>query len=150
MRDGTANSTTLTPAGPERNRLLAWLASDEYARLVPELEPVRLEAGHVLSAPGDQLVYLYFPRTAVVSLQVALQDDSTVEGTSIGNEGLIGLALFLGAQAQVLVERMREVGGEPGVDERARAGEDERHRDREGRRHPQPDRDALHRSSRSR
>ena len=80
----------------EQNRLLASLPRCEYARLMCDLEPVRLEANRVLVVPGVPIGHVYFLRKAVVSLLVAMQDGSTIEGATVGNEGLVGLALFLG------------------------------------------------------
>jgi CRP-like cAMP-binding protein len=57
---------------------------------------VSLQARQVLALPGEPIWHLYFPRTAVVSLTVPMDDGSIIEGACIGNEGLIGLGAFLG------------------------------------------------------
>jgi CRP-like cAMP-binding protein len=80
----------------ERNRLLAALPSDERAQMAPHLEAVYLQAHQVLGFPGEDIPFVYFPRDAVVTLLVQMEDGAAVEGATIGNEGLIGLAVFLG------------------------------------------------------
>jgi CRP-like cAMP-binding protein len=91
MRGPMASSANLM-----RNRLLAALPQDEYARLRPELEVVCLQPKHVLAVPGEPIWHLYFPQAAVVSLMVPMEDGSVIESASIGNEGVVGLAVFLG------------------------------------------------------
>ncbi len=60
------------------------------------MRDVLLRARHLLAAPGEPIEYVYFPRDSVISLLVPMQDGTTVEGATIGNEGLIGLQVFLG------------------------------------------------------
>jgi CRP-like cAMP-binding protein len=79
-------------ARPERNRLLAALPSTDYERLARRLEVVRLEPGQVLLARGGPIEYVYFPRGAVVSVLVDLDDSQAIEGGSVGHEGMVGLA----------------------------------------------------------
>jgi CRP-like cAMP-binding protein len=80
----------------EKNSLLGALASDELAHIVPLLEPVYLRAHQGLTFPDQPLAHVYFPLDAVVTLLVSMQDGTSVEGATIGNEGLVGLAAFLG------------------------------------------------------
>ncbi|MGH8252689.1 MAG: Crp/Fnr family transcriptional regulator [Steroidobacteraceae bacterium] len=77
------------------NRLLQALPADDYARLVSMLQRVRIERGQVVCEQDSELQYVYFPITAVMSLQCALADGSTCEVTGIGAEGLIGASLFM-------------------------------------------------------
>jgi hypothetical protein len=63
---------------------------------VPALEAVSLKSNQVLAVPGEPIRHIYFPRTAVVSLLVPMEDGSAIEGAVVGNEGLIGLDVFLG------------------------------------------------------
>jgi CRP-like cAMP-binding protein len=81
---------------PEQNRLLAALPADEYQRLAPYLEVVHLEAKQVLASPEQSICHVYFPRDAVISLLVPMEDGSAAEGATIGNEGMVGLQVFLG------------------------------------------------------
>ena len=77
------------------NRLLQALPADDYVRLVPMLQRVKIERGQVLCEQASELQYVYFPISAVLSLQCALADGSTCEITGIGSEGLIGASLFM-------------------------------------------------------
>lgn len=79
----------------ERNRLLAALPPDEYTRLMRGVQSVRLHAGQVLAERGGSVPHVYFPRTALLSLQVEADDESVVESACTGNEGMIGVGVFL-------------------------------------------------------
>src|SRR5438105_244913 len=83
-------------AAPERNRLLAALPAADYARLAPELATIHLEAHQQLAVPDEPMQRIYFPRDAVVSMLVLMEDGKAVESAAVGNEGLIGLEVFLG------------------------------------------------------
>ena len=78
------------------NRLLAALPRDEYQRLVPDLQPVTFSLGEVVYESGGHLDYIYFPTTAVVSLLYVMEDGSVAEAGLAGNDGVVGVALFLG------------------------------------------------------
>lgn len=78
------------------NHLLAALPSDEFARLKPDLEPVSLALGQVIYESGEQLDYIYFPTTAIISLLYIMENGSTAEIGMAGNDGLVGIALFMG------------------------------------------------------
>ncbi|MEP7132201.1 MAG: Crp/Fnr family transcriptional regulator [Acidobacteriota bacterium] len=86
------------PAAERGNRLLAALPALEYARLKKSLEIVRLERRKVLHEPGAPMGRVYFPRTAVASMVTTMEDGSTVEVATIGNEGIVGLPVFLGTE----------------------------------------------------
>jgi len=83
---------------PDHNRLLAGLSATERERLLPHLEPVSLTLGEVLYESGGQLRHVYFPTTAIVSLLYVMQDGASAEIAVVGNEGLIGIALFMGGE----------------------------------------------------
>jgi len=80
------------------NRLLAALASDVMSRLEPHLEPVPLALGKVLYESGDTPRHVYFPVEAVVSMLYVMRNGASVEIAKVGNEGLIGLSLFMSGQ----------------------------------------------------
>src|SRR5260370_16942787 len=82
--------------GAEKNRLLGALASAEQAQIGAHLERVCLHAHEVLVYPDQQLAHVYFPCDAVVTLLVPIRDGAAAEGAPIRNEGLVGLAVFLG------------------------------------------------------
>jgi CRP-like cAMP-binding protein len=83
---------------PRQNRLLAALPSADQKRLFPHLELIALPLGKVLYESGDRLLHVYFPTTAIVSLLYVLQDGASAEISVIGNEGIIGIALFMGGE----------------------------------------------------
>jgi CRP-like cAMP-binding protein len=76
--------------------LLAALPPEDYARLRPHLEPVTFALGDLVYDAGGPLDALYFPTTAVVSLLYTMADGSTAEMGLTGNDGVVGIALFLG------------------------------------------------------
>lgn len=78
------------------NHLLAALPADEFARLKPSLEPVSLTLGEVIYESGEQLEYVFFPTTAIISLLYIMENGSTAEIGMAGNDGLVGIALFMG------------------------------------------------------
>ncbi|MBF0255022.1 MAG: Crp/Fnr family transcriptional regulator [Gammaproteobacteria bacterium] len=86
------------PASPRQNYLLAALPEEDYARLVDHLEPVSMPLGKVLYESGNQLQHVYFPTTAIVSLLYVMIDGASAEIAVVGNEGIIGVALFMGGQ----------------------------------------------------
>jgi CRP-like cAMP-binding protein len=80
-------------------RILNALEPEERERLLAATSPVSLEFKRVLLEPGKTIDRVYFPDTAVVSLLTTMDDGSTVEVATIGNEGIVGIPVFLGAQA---------------------------------------------------
>ena len=80
----------------QMNHLLAALPDSEFARLKPDLEPVSLSLGKVIYESGEQLEYIYFPTTAIISLLYIMENGSTAEIGMAGNDGLVGMALFMG------------------------------------------------------
>jgi CRP-like cAMP-binding protein len=85
-----------TPHSPTQNRLLAALPEAEFARLAPHLELVPMLLGDSLYEPGSQLQHVYFPTTAIVSLLYVMESGSSAEIAGAGNEGMLGIALFMG------------------------------------------------------
>ena len=81
---------------PRKNHLLASLADDEWQRWLPLLEHVELPLGHVLHESGKTLSHVYFPTTAIVSLLYVLENGASAEIAVVGNEGLVGVSLFMG------------------------------------------------------
>ena len=78
------------------NRLLAALPVDEYQRLLPNLQPVSFSLGQVVYEFGGRLEYVYFPTTAIVSLLYTMENGSSAEMGLTGNDGVVGIALFMG------------------------------------------------------
>jgi CRP-like cAMP-binding protein len=93
---------------PRRNTLLAALPEDEFARLEPALEPVRLERNAMLERASDEITHVYFPTEGVASILALGSDGESVDTTMIGREGMTGLAVFLGT-GQMPVRTMVQV-----------------------------------------
>jgi CRP-like cAMP-binding protein len=87
-----------TPQGPRQNHLLAALPEADYARILPDLERVSLPLGDVLSEPGIQMRHVYFPTTAIVSLLYVMENGASAEVAVVGNEGVVGVSLFMGGE----------------------------------------------------
>ncbi len=81
---------------PRQNHLLDTLAVQAFERLLPHLELVTLSLGDVLYEPGRELCHAYFLTTAIVSLLYVTEDGSSTEIAVVGNEGVVGIALFMG------------------------------------------------------
>jgi CRP-like cAMP-binding protein len=81
-----------------RNQLLNALTAEGLARLLPNLECIDLPLGTVLHESGDVLSHVYFPVDCIVSLLYVLADGSSAEIAVVGNDGLIGIALFMGGE----------------------------------------------------
>ena len=86
------------PHSPTQNRLLAALPAEEFARVLPNLERVSLRLGDVLCESGDVWQYAYFPTTSIVSLHYVMESGASAEIAGVGNEGMLGIALFMGGQ----------------------------------------------------
>ncbi|HTB68607.1 MAG TPA: Crp/Fnr family transcriptional regulator [Steroidobacteraceae bacterium] len=84
---------------PRQNRLLAAFPPAERERLFPQLELVAMPLGKVLYEPGDVLPHVVFPTDCIVSLLYMLADGASAEISVVGNEGLIGIALFMGGES---------------------------------------------------
>jgi CRP-like cAMP-binding protein len=80
----------------ERNLILRALPLNEYSRLLPHLEPCRVEALEILVDAGEPVQYVYFPESAIVSAARRTGDAGLVEAGTIGREGMAGLAVVLG------------------------------------------------------
>jgi len=95
MSPPTAASARYTP---EQNHLLAALSSAERERLYPHLRLVKMPLGKALYEPGDTLRRVFFPVDCIVSLLYVLESGASAEISVVGNEGLIGVALFMGGE----------------------------------------------------
>jgi len=87
----------LNPLHPLKNRLLAELDRSEFHRLSPFMELISLAHGDVLYQADGKMTYVYFPVTATISIDYLLEDGGTSEITRIGNEGMLGVSLFMGS-----------------------------------------------------
>jgi CRP-like cAMP-binding protein len=79
-----------------KNHILAALPAEEWTRWLPKIERVAMPLGSVLHEPGVTLEHIYFPINAIVSLLYVLESGASAEIAVVGNEGLIGVSLFMG------------------------------------------------------
>lgn len=84
---------------PQQNHLLAALPVEVQQRLLPHLERVSLPLGKVLYESGDALCHVYFPIDSIVSLTYVMENGASAEISMVGNEGLVGVALFMGGES---------------------------------------------------
>src|SRR6267378_7339854 len=89
-------SVTAKRNGPVENRLLAALPPDEYERLRSRLQQVSFSLGEVVYEFGGQLDYVFFPTTSIVSLLYTMENGTSAEMGLTGNDGVVGIALFMG------------------------------------------------------
>jgi CRP-like cAMP-binding protein len=87
---------SLDSPSPTQNHLLAALPKAEFDCLAPHLELVVMPLGNMLYEPGGQLQHVYFPTTSIISLHYVMQSGASAEAASVGNEGVIGVSLFMG------------------------------------------------------
>jgi CRP-like cAMP-binding protein len=88
-----------TSPDPRKNRLLAALPEAELQRWLPNLEYVDMRLGEVLYEAGSTLSHVYFPTTAIVSLLYVMQNGESAEIAVVGNDGVIGISLFMGGDS---------------------------------------------------
>ncbi|MET0380124.1 MAG: Crp/Fnr family transcriptional regulator [Spongiibacteraceae bacterium] len=93
----SADDMPITPT-PQQNHLLAALSADVQTRLFPHLERVPLPLGKVLCESGDVLRHVYFPTDCIVSLLYVMESGASAEIAVAGNEGLVGVSLFMGGE----------------------------------------------------
>ena len=83
---------------PRQNHLLDALPTSDYERLAIHLELIPMRLGDVLYESGDRLRYVYFPTTSIVSLLYVMEDGASAEIAVVGNEGILGISLFMGGE----------------------------------------------------
>ena len=88
-----------SPHNPQQNHLLAALPAADYARLAPDLELIPMPLGWAVYESGGHLGYLYFPTTSIVSLLYVMESGASAEIALTGNEGLVGISLFMGGES---------------------------------------------------
>ncbi len=88
-----------TAPDPRKNHLLAALPAAELQRWLPQLESVEMPLGQVLYESGSTLSHVYFPTSAIVSLLYVMENGSSAEIAVVGNEGIVGIALFMGGES---------------------------------------------------
>jgi CRP-like cAMP-binding protein len=88
-----------SPPDPTTNHLLAALPPAEWERCQPQLEWVDLPLGQVMYESGRVLRHVYFPTTAIVSLLYVMENGASAEIAVVGNEGVVGISLFMGGES---------------------------------------------------
>lgn len=83
---------------PKQNHLLAALPASNFERISPHLQLIPMKLGDVLYESGGQLKHVYFPTNSIVSLLYVMEDGSSAEIAVVGNEGVLGISLFMGGE----------------------------------------------------
>jgi len=89
----------LSPNSTKQNHILAALPAEDLARLQPDLELIPMPLGWALYESGSHMSYLYFPTTSIVSLLYVMESGASAEIAVTGNEGLVGISLFMGGES---------------------------------------------------
>jgi CRP-like cAMP-binding protein len=97
--DTPRNSVNTLSPDPTENHLLAALPEAEWQRWLPHLEHVEMPLGQVLYESGGTLSHVYFPTTAIVSLLYVMENGASAEIAVVGNEGIVGISLFMGGDS---------------------------------------------------
>jgi CRP-like cAMP-binding protein len=88
----------VTPDEARTNYLLSALHDDDLERIISKLSPVTFELGDVLYESGEKMEHAYFPTTAIISLLYIMENGGTAEIGVIGNDGVVGVSLFMGGE----------------------------------------------------
>jgi CRP-like cAMP-binding protein len=96
--DQFGSSMQPRPDTPRQNHLLDALPPEEWDRLHPKMELRPMPLGHVLYESGDTMRHVYFPTTSIVSLLYVMENGSSAEIAIVGNEGIVGISLFMGGE----------------------------------------------------
>jgi CRP-like cAMP-binding protein len=86
-------------ANPRQNDLLAAIPDAGWAHWQSHMEPVDMPLGKVLYEPGIRMTHAYFPTTSIVSLLYVMEDGASAEIAIVGNEGVVGISLFMGGKS---------------------------------------------------
>lgn len=100
-----------TSTNPRHNQLLAALPRNQWQRWLPHLEYVDLPLGQVLYETGSPLSHVYFPTTAIVSLVYVMQNGESAEIAVVGNDGVVGVSVFMGGESSPSRALVQSAGG---------------------------------------
>lgn len=103
-------TTAILPPNPKQNRILASLPAKDYERLLPDLELVEMPLGWTMSESGDHVNFLHFPISGIVSLIYSLEDGSSSETALVGNEGMVGISIFMGGESMPTSTEVQSTG----------------------------------------
>jgi CRP-like cAMP-binding protein len=104
-------TTTVDINDARKNHLLSALSAEDFASIKSKLEPVSCKLGEVLYESGDRMEYVYFPTSAIVSMLYIMKNGATAEIGIVGNDGLIGNALFMGGDTTTSRAIIQSAGG---------------------------------------
>lgn len=93
------NPATASTQSPQQNLLLNGLSEEVRQRIFPHLELVKLDLGQALYESGDTLLHVYFPIDSIVSLLYVMESGESAEISVVGNEGIVGISLFMGGES---------------------------------------------------
>jgi CRP-like cAMP-binding protein len=96
LRGAENPSSIATAAEARKNHLLSEVSDEELVRMLPNLQLLNLPLGQVLYESGEKLDYIYFPTTAIISLLYIMENGSSAEIGVVGNDGVVGIAIFMG------------------------------------------------------
>ena len=97
--ESITHPTVVNPHLPTMNHLLAALSASDYERLRPHLDAVPLPLGWPVYEAGDRQSHVFFPTGGIISLLSVMESGATAEIAVTGNEGLIGISLFMGGES---------------------------------------------------
>ena len=106
-----SKTTKVSPPEPRQNLILAALHAPDYKRLLPDLEFIPMPLGWTMSESGDHENYLHFPTAGIVSLIYELEDGSSSEIALVGNEGMVGISIFMGGESMPSSTIVQSEGG---------------------------------------
>lgn len=89
----------LPPDDPRNNNILAALKKPDYERILPDLELVEMPLGWTISEAGDHVKFIHFPISGIVSLIYDLEDGTSSEIAIVGNEGMVGISIYMGGES---------------------------------------------------
>ena len=92
-------ATMSSPHSPRQNHVLAVLPEADYSRLLPDLDLIAMPLGWAVYESGGHMGYVYFPTTSIVSLLYVMENGSSAEIAVTGNEGMVGISLFMGGES---------------------------------------------------
>ncbi|MDO9049815.1 MAG: Crp/Fnr family transcriptional regulator [Methylobacter sp.] len=98
------------PSDPKQNCILAALPAKDYERLLPDLEFVEMPLGWTMSESGDHEKFVHFLTSGIVSLIYSLEDGSSSETALVGNEGIVGISIFMGGESMPTSTEVQSAG----------------------------------------
>lgn len=87
------------PHNPQQNHLISALPAESLDRLLPQMDLTELLLGQVLYEAGEKEGYVYFPTNSIVSLLYVMENGASAEISVVGNEGIVGIAVFMGGES---------------------------------------------------